>query len=142
MLKNSVFLLALGAMTGCLVTPEEMPEAEAQDAEVSEAHHELQRLEPLQTEVIDETELDVVDTEEDSVVCDNDKGFGGGDSFINSAGDSRYIRSSEHYVKLYMSCAALLYNAPWYGFQNENEPDFPKSCGPVAGMNLFEWYGA
>ena len=55
-------------------------------------------------------------------------------------GEIRHVKSSTGYVKLYMNADALESDDPTRGFYNSNH--YAQSCGPTAGLNLFDWYGA
>jgi hypothetical protein len=54
----------------------------------------------------------------------------------------RYAQKSDHFIKLYMSTEARAAGTPWAGFTDHNHPAVHDSCGPVAGFNVFRWYGA
>jgi hypothetical protein len=61
-------------------------------------------------------------------------------TFTNLNNETRYVKTSDGYVKLFMNQDAHDRNEPWQGFRDGN--DFQDSCAPTAGMNLFDWYGA
>ena len=61
-------------------------------------------------------------------------------SWPNMVGEIRHVKSSTGYVKLYMNADALESDDPTRGFYNSNH--YAQSCGPTAGLNLFDWYGA